>query len=74
MLMSQEDKVLLRKRSLIESVNDELKNIAQIEHSRHRSVRNFITNTFAAIAAYCYFTKKPSLNLIYETDNQLLLF
>ena len=74
MLMSQEDKVLLRKRSLIESVNDELKNIAQIEHSRHRSVRNFITNAFAAIAAYCYFTKKPSLNLIYETDNQLLLF
>ncbi|MGK7898696.1 MAG: transposase, partial [Xenococcus sp. (in: cyanobacteria)] len=32
------DKILLRKRSLIETVNDQLKNISQIEHSRHRSV------------------------------------
>ena len=52
MLMSQEDKILLRKRSVIESVNDELKNMAQVEHSRHRSVANFLTNTFAALAAY----------------------
>ena len=74
MLMSQEDKMLLRMCSLIKSVNDELKNIAQIEYSRHQNVRNFITNTFAAITAYCYFTKKLSLNLIYETDKQLVLF
>lgn len=74
MLMSQSDKILLRKRSLVESVNDELKNMAQIEHSRHRSIANFLTNAFAAIAAYCYFPKKPSLNLQFENDNQLVLF
>ena len=75
MLMSQEDKISLRKRSVIESVNDELKNMAQVEHSRHRSVANFLTNTFAALAAYCYFPKKPSLNIVFDNDNkQLVLF
>lgn len=74
-LMSQEDKILLRKRSVIESVNDELKNIAMIEHSRHRCIANFFTNTFAAIAAYCYFPKKPSLNIVFEEESkQLCLF
>lgn len=43
-LMSIADKILLRKWALIETVNDELKNIAQIEHSRHRSFNNFIAN------------------------------
>lgn len=74
-LMSQEDKILLRKRSVIESVNDELKNIAMVEHSRHRSVANFFTNTYAALAAYCYFPKKPSLNIVFdENDKQLCIF
>ena len=45
-LMSIADKILLRKRTLIETVNDELKNIAQIEHSKHRSFNNFIANSF----------------------------
>ena len=54
-LMSIADKILLRKRALIETVNDELKNIAQIEHSRHRSFSNFIANSLSAIAAYCLF-------------------
>lgn len=58
-LMSVSDRVLLRKRAIIESVNDELKNIAQIEHSRHRSVCNFAANLLGAVAAYCYFPKKP---------------
>lgn len=31
------DKIFLRKRALIESVNDQLKNICQIEHSRQRA-------------------------------------
>lgn len=74
MLMSQSDKIILRHRALIESVNDELKNMAQVEHSRHRSVANFLCNTFAAIAAYCYFPKKPALNLEYEESYQLCLF
>ena len=62
-LMDLLDKVLLRKRSLIETVNDELKNICQIEHSRHRSVWNFITNLMGGLIAYSFFPKKPSLNI-----------
>ena len=60
-LMEMSDKILLRKRSVIETVNDELKNICQIEHSRHRSFGNFISNTLAAIATYCFFPKKPTI-------------
>ena len=56
-LMSVSDKIMLRKSALVESVNDALKNIA-IEHSRHRSFANFITNALSAIAAYCFFPKK----------------
>lgn len=73
-LMSVVDKIMLRKRVLIEYVNDELKNIAQIEHSRHRSFTNFSTNVLSAIAAYCFFPKKPSIPLEYIFDNQLTLF
>lgn len=47
--MSIADKILIGKRALIETVNDELKNIAQIEHSRHRSFNNFVANTLSAI-------------------------
>ena len=73
-LMSVSDKIMLRKRALVESVNDELKNIAQIEHSRHRSFANFITNALSAIAAYCFFPKKPSISLEFVADKQLTLF
>ncbi len=72
--MSVSDKVLLRKRAIIESVNDELNNMAQIEHSRHRSFQNFVNNLMGGIAAYCFFTKKPMLQLEREFDNQLTLF
>ena len=60
-LMSIADKILLRKKALIETVNDELKNIAQIEHSRHRSCHNFIANSLSAIAASAFLRKSPSL-------------
>ena len=60
-LMNINDKILIRKRAVIETVNDELKNIAQIEHSRHRSFENFIANALSAIAAYCFFEKKQPL-------------
>ena len=73
-LMSVSDRVLLRKRAIIESINDELKNIAQIEHSRHRSVCNFAANLLGAVAAYCYFPKKPSIQVVRVLDNQLTLF
>ena len=73
-VMSVSDRVLLRKRAIIESVNDELKNIAQVEHSRHRSVCNFAVNLLGAIAAYCYFPKKPTIQVARVFDNQLTLF
>jgi IS5 family transposase len=57
------DKILLRKRALIESINDQLKNICQIEHSRHRSMFNFLVNLLAGLIAYTYQEKKPSLDL-----------
>ena len=60
-LMPLMDKFLLRKRAVIESVNDQLKNISQIEHSRHRSPTNFMVNLVSGLAAYSLQTKKPSL-------------
>lgn len=62
-LLNIKDKLLLRKRSLIETVNDQLKNISQIEHTRHRSPHNFLINLLAGIAAYSLQPKKPSLHL-----------
>ena len=73
-LMSLADKILLRKRALIETVNDELKNIAQMEHSRHRSFNNFIANPLSAIAAYCFFEKKPAIDVNCIKDRQHTLF
>ena len=73
-LMSVSDRLLLRKRAIIETVNDELKNIAQVEHSRHRSFDNFIVNILGAIAAYCMFPKKTCINVQRTLDTQLALF
>jgi hypothetical protein len=76
-LMSLYDKVMLRKRSIIETINDQLKNICMIEHSRHRSFHNFINNLLAGIIAYSFLPKKPSVKMYefqYETSGQLLLF
>ncbi|HQQ21406.1 MAG TPA: transposase, partial [Bacteroidales bacterium] len=73
-LMELKDKILLRKRSVIETVNDELKNICQIEHSRHRSIPNFISNLLSAIIAYCFFPKKPAIKFDVVKSNQLVLF
>lgn len=73
-LMTESDKNILRKRAVVELFNDELKNIAQIEHSRQRSFTNFITNALSALAAYCLFPKKPSISLEFVTDNQITLF
>ena len=69
--MSIPDMICLRKRALIETVNDELKNIAQIEHSRHRSFNNFIANALSAIAAYCFFEKRPAIDEDFVNDGQL---
>ena len=73
-LMELKDKILLRKRSVIETVNDELKNMCQIEHSRHRSFNGFISNTIAALTAYSFFPKKPAIKFNPQNSNQLSVF
>jgi hypothetical protein len=73
--MSLKDRILLRKRSVIETINDELKNICQVEHSRHGGTANFLMNLLAGLAAYCFFDKKPAIEFERETpDGQLALF
>ena len=62
-LIESWEKIMLRKRSLIETVNDQLKNISQISHSRHRSILNFMVNVIAGLIAYTFQSKKPSLKL-----------
>lgn len=73
-LMTLSDKILLRKRSVIETVNDELKNMCQIEHSRHRSIGNFFTNLISGLIAYSFFPKKPSIQYNQLKTNQLAIF
>lgn len=63
--MEMKDKILLQKRSVIENINDELKNICSIDHSWHRSFENFITNLISALILYSLFPKKPANK--YET-------
>ncbi len=64
------DKLMLRKRSIIETIIDQLKNISQIEHSRHRSLPNFLVNLIAGITAYSLKEKKPSIKKINIYDLQ----
>ena len=66
------DKILLGKRAQIETVNDQLKNISLIEHTRHRSVTDFMVNIVAGLIAYTRQPKKPSLNLS-SISNELQL-
>ena len=73
-LMSVSDSLLTRKRAIIETVNDELKNIAQVEHSRHRCFDNFMVNLLSALAAYCCFPKKPCIKVRRTYDIQPSLF
>jgi hypothetical protein len=62
-LMLLSDRILLRRRAIVETVIDQLKNISQIEHSRHRSVSNFFVNVLCGLIAYCRQPTKPSLGL-----------
>jgi hypothetical protein len=62
-LMHLSDKLLLRKRAIIESIIDQLKNISQIEHTRHRSPVNFVVHLIAGLLAYSHQDKKPGLHL-----------
>ena len=62
-LMHIYDKILLRKRAVVESINDILKNQCQIEHTRHRSFDNFLTNLISGLIAYCWRERKPAVRL-----------
>lgn len=68
------DKVMLRKRAVIESVNDQLKNISQIEHSRHRSPFNFAVNLIAGIIAYTLQPRKPHIDISVLTEGVPMAF
>jgi hypothetical protein len=73
-LLELKDKILLRKRSVIETINDELKNICQVEHSRHRSFENFISNLISGLIAYSFFPKKPAIKYDVKITDQIALF
>ena len=75
-LISFYDKMMLRKRYIIETINDLLKNKAQPVHSRHRSITNFLVNLVAVPEAYCFFENKPDALQGYciEDSKQLTLF
>ena len=68
--MDVHDKIMLRKRSIIETINDMLKNVAQIVHTRHRSISNFIVNLLAGMAAYVFYDTKPSINMEFVMDGE----
>lgn len=67
-IMHAYDRIMLRKRSLIETVNDELKNVCQIEHTRHRSPVNWLGNLLSGLVAYTFRPKKPALNLDFDFE------
>ena len=71
-LMNLYDRLMLRKRTVIESVNDFLKNICEIEHSRHHSITNFLVNLLSALAAYSFLPKKPSICSASDTPKGFL--
>jgi hypothetical protein len=71
-LLSVFDQIVLRKRALIETINEQLKNICQMVHSRHRSRANFCVHVIAALITYTYKEKLPSLNIRVKEQEQLL--
>ena len=71
-LLSKLEKLLLRKRGIIETVNDLLKNICHIDHTRHRSPDNFLANLFSGLIAYQLRPRKPKINTDQLTYSPLL--
>jgi hypothetical protein len=72
--MSLWDRAMLSRRFIIETINDQLKNISFIEHSRHRSINGFTLNLMAGLVAYCLKKDKPSLNLTHVERNSMMAF
>ncbi len=57
------DKILLRKRSLIETLFGQTKEVLQIQHTRHRNPINGFANIIAALIAFCFHPNKPKIRL-----------
>jgi Transposase DDE domain len=72
-LMDMTDKLLQRQRAVMETIIDQLKNISQIEHTRHRSFANFCVNLVCGLIAYSHQPKKPSLHLVGDTEFAILI-
>jgi hypothetical protein len=62
-LMPMADKIMLRKRFLIETVLDTLKSERGLEHSRHRSPVNAMVHVLSCLVAYAFRPAKPSISL-----------
>ncbi len=71
-LMPLFDKLILRKRSMIESINNQLKNVFQIEHTRHRSPVNGFINIITGLIAFTHHDKKPQLDIDVSSIAQLI--
>jgi hypothetical protein len=71
-VLDEMDQFFLRKRAIVETIYDQLKNISQIEHSRHRSLVGFMVNLLGGLIAYCHQPKKPSLNLHFVQELPLV--
>jgi len=63
---------MLSKRFIIETLNDQLKNISQVEHSRHISLHGFMLNLLGGLMAYCLKPEKPSLNITDTEKTELM--
>lgn len=66
-LMKYEDKIFLKGRSLIETVNDILMHNCNIDHTRHRSPKNALCHALAGLLAYQFRDDKPKLIKTYTS-------
>ena len=71
-IMSLWDRLMLRKRYIIETIFDQLKNISQIEHTRHRSPISFMVHLLAGLIAYTFQPKKPRIRITRSEENALM--
>ncbi|WP_228005795.1 IS982 family transposase [Xenorhabdus sp. BG5] len=69
LVLDEWDKIMLKKRFIIETINGQLKTLSQIEHSRHRSITGFLLTVLSGLIAYCLKEKKPSLKIFYSEEN-----
>ncbi|THV57556.1 hypothetical protein EK417_16195 [Chryseobacterium candidae] len=67
------DSYMIRKRAIVENIFDQLKNICQVEHSRHRSIANYFNTIFSALIAYNFMDKKPLFKNNFVDTKQLYL-